>query len=319
MYFKTVVITLIVWAIVMTTQDSWGLFNDFWEVPTVMVIGSFIAGFSAEGGGAVAFPIFTKVLHIPPVDAKQFSLLIQSVGMTMASLVIIAKKIPYYRFAIFSAILGGVIGQVLSVMMGWFVAGPQLRWIFTINITALGLALLCQHFWGLKEQKVTNQKVGRRLLFFSGFIGGFLTINIGCGADMVAFIILTLVLDCNVKKATPTTVIIMALNSIIGVIVITLSGAWSSWAISAWKTAIPIVIFGAPLGAFIASKANNTYILFGLLLFISIEVISTIMIVPLESWVIPLTIVIMGLLIILLYFKRRKAYLSSNLNKIRNW
>jgi hypothetical protein len=48
--------------------------------------GSMIAGGTSLGGGAVAFPVFTKVLHITPYDAKVFSLAIQSVGMSAASL-----------------------------------------------------------------------------------------------------------------------------------------------------------------------------------------------------------------------------------------
>ncbi len=50
-----------------------------------MVFGSFVAGSTAAGGGAVSFPVFTKLLHIPADEARTFGLLIQSVGMTMAS------------------------------------------------------------------------------------------------------------------------------------------------------------------------------------------------------------------------------------------
>ncbi|MDJ0901719.1 MAG: hypothetical protein QNJ55_23255 [Xenococcus sp. MO_188.B8] len=62
---------------------------DNWQVALTMVFGSEIAGETSVGGGAVAFPVFTKVLHIAPQDAKLFSLAIQSVGMTAASVAII--------------------------------------------------------------------------------------------------------------------------------------------------------------------------------------------------------------------------------------
>ena len=45
-----------------------------WPVALTMVFGSFIAGATSEGGGAIAFPVFTKVLHVSPTDAKVFSL-----------------------------------------------------------------------------------------------------------------------------------------------------------------------------------------------------------------------------------------------------
>jgi len=49
-----------------------------WEIPITTIMGSFVGGFLAEEG-AVAFPVFTKILSISPIDAKQFPLLIQSV------------------------------------------------------------------------------------------------------------------------------------------------------------------------------------------------------------------------------------------------
>ena len=37
---------------------------------------------TSEGGGAVAFPVMTLALGIPPAVARDFSLMIQSCGMT---------------------------------------------------------------------------------------------------------------------------------------------------------------------------------------------------------------------------------------------
>ncbi|MDA8692510.1 sulfite exporter TauE/SafE family protein [Saprospiraceae bacterium] len=293
-YYRYVVALLLVWILVITHNSAWYLLTELWEIPLVMSFGSFVAGFSAEGGGAVAFPIFTKVLDINPSDAKQFSLLIQSVGMTMASFYIITRKISFYKFAIIPAVLGGALGQFISLQMGWFMASHNLKWLFTIIIAALGIALILQHFSGIKRFEEINTKTATPLLFFTGLLGGFLTINVGCGADMIAFIMLTLILNSTEKKATPTTVIIMAVNSIVGVLLITYMHSWSPWAIDAWKTSIPVVIFGAPLGALLASKVSNSVILKGLLLFILIEVLSTIWLVPIQNWVIP---VFIGILI----------------------
>lgn len=82
------------WAGYMTVSNRWGLLNDHWEVSLTMTGGSFIAGATAEGGAAVAFPVFTKALHIKPPIARTFGLMIQSVGMTMAAVVILARGIP---------------------------------------------------------------------------------------------------------------------------------------------------------------------------------------------------------------------------------
>lgn len=299
------------WLAFMALSDNWHLFTELWEVPATLAFGSFVAGFSAEGSGAVAFPVFTKVLHVPPEAARQFSLLTQSFGMSMASLVIIMRKTPFYAFAIVPAVLGGAIGQALSVAMNWFVPGLHLKWLFTVHIAALGFALLLKHFSGIERREAIDEKKGRPLLFWSGLAGGFLTINIGCGADMLAFIILVLLLSATEKKATPTTVIIMAINSVIGVVVTSLAGEWSAWAVSAWQTAIPVVIFGAPLGAFLASKANNPVIFYALLSFIAAEVLSTLWLVPMPGWVIPVFLVATGLMCGVVAWKYRRQMALS--------
>ena len=45
-----------------------------------MIFGSMIAGATSEGGGVVAFPVMTLVLHIQPSIARDFSLMTQSCG-----------------------------------------------------------------------------------------------------------------------------------------------------------------------------------------------------------------------------------------------
>jgi hypothetical protein len=81
-----------------------------WRVALTMVFGSMVGGGTSEGGGAVAFPIFTKLLHIAAYDARNFSLAIQSVGMGSASLSILLLRIPVERRALVYAGLPGMAG-----------------------------------------------------------------------------------------------------------------------------------------------------------------------------------------------------------------
>ena len=53
------------WGTYMLVSNSWHLFREWWPMSVTMVFGSTVAGATAEGGGAVAFPVFTKLLHIP--------------------------------------------------------------------------------------------------------------------------------------------------------------------------------------------------------------------------------------------------------------
>ena len=74
-----------------------------WKVALTMVFGSLVGGGTSEGGGAIAFPIITKLLHIAPYDARNLSLAIQSVGMGAASLSILYQRVPIERRALLYA------------------------------------------------------------------------------------------------------------------------------------------------------------------------------------------------------------------------
>jgi hypothetical protein len=89
-----IALTLLGWGAYMSVQGLWPLFRTHGFMTLTMVAGSFVAGVSSEGGGAVAYPVMTLVFEIEPAVARNFSLAIQSVGMTAAALYIAA---PSYR------------------------------------------------------------------------------------------------------------------------------------------------------------------------------------------------------------------------------
>ncbi|MDJ0775700.1 MAG: hypothetical protein QNJ49_20130 [Mastigocoleus sp. MO_167.B18] len=73
----SIFVAIAVWTIWLTVAGpSRALSNltENWEASITMIFGSIIAGGTSMGGGAVAFPVFTKVLHLPPAEAKVFSL-----------------------------------------------------------------------------------------------------------------------------------------------------------------------------------------------------------------------------------------------------
>ena len=57
-----------------------------------MAFGSFIAGATSEGGGAIAYPVMTLWCQIDPKIARDFSLMIQSVGMVAAAASILLTR-----------------------------------------------------------------------------------------------------------------------------------------------------------------------------------------------------------------------------------
>jgi hypothetical protein len=119
-------------------------------------------------------------------------------------------------------------------------------------------------------------------VFYSviGVIGGVFAANTGSGIDMVTFIVLTLAIGINEKVSTPTTVVIMGINSVVGFAVqgLLLDGVGD--AMDYWLVAVPVVVFGAPLGAYAASKATRDHIIILLVSLITLELVTTLVLVP---------------------------------------
>ncbi len=89
-------IALLVWALWLAFGGRVAIYHLFvdWRVALTMVFrfpGRRRA--PAKAGAQSHFPIFTKLLHIAPRDARNFSLAIQSVGMGAASLSILYLRI----------------------------------------------------------------------------------------------------------------------------------------------------------------------------------------------------------------------------------
>ena len=78
---------------------------------------SFVAGSTPHGGGAVAFPVLTKVFGVPAADARTFSLSIQAVGMGTAAVVIMLLGL-LMRLPWILDLLGAVAYVVALVLAG---------------------------------------------------------------------------------------------------------------------------------------------------------------------------------------------------------
>ena len=82
---------LLLWAVLFYSFNDLAFLAEQWFYPAIMVVGAFVAGSTPEGGGAVAFPVLNIFLQIDRVMARDFSLMIQSIGMTSASVFILCS------------------------------------------------------------------------------------------------------------------------------------------------------------------------------------------------------------------------------------
>ncbi|BCG63432.1 MAG: hypothetical protein methR_P1142 [Methyloprofundus sp.] len=291
-------LVLLVWGLwfVYTHPDSLSILQQNWPITLTMTLGSFIAGATSEGGGAIAFPIFTKVLHIQPQDAKVFSLAIQSIGMTAATLTIIVMRINVSWHFILWASLGGLFGVYIgSVMIAQLLSPGLLKMLFTAMIVSFAIALLILNW----RQRAYNHHLPilywreKMLIVFSGFVGGIMTGLVGNGIDIICFSVMVLLFRLPEKVSTPTSVVLMAFNAMAGfAIQLFVIGGFTAKVETYWLAAIPVVVIGAPLGAYICTHMSNKLIVVTLLALIFVELFSSLYLIPLTTDIVVISLAV---------------------------
>ena len=83
--------------------------------------------------------------------------------------------------------------------------------------------------------------------------GGITSALTGVGIDMMLYTVLVLLYRMDLKAAVPTSVIIMAATSLMGTALHLFIGDFPPEVFHNWLAAAPVVILGAPLGAFFCS------------------------------------------------------------------
>jgi uncharacterized membrane protein YfcA len=272
------------WVCLMHAGGRWDLFREGWPAAVTMVAGSFVAGSTPAGGGAVAFPVLTKGLSIESEVARSFGLMIQSIGMSMASLFIVSRGIPVAWRAIRLGLAGGIPGLVVGLL---FLPAPEPypRLLFTVVMAVFGVALVVSH-WGIRwspcphTARLTGEQGGSWHLVALGLAGGYVSSQVGSGIDLLLFMGLTLAFGLHERHAVPTTVIAMAVLSVVGTAVLILSGDPTvGQALPYWWVSVPVVACGAPLGAWVVARAPRHAVIVSLLGLIFLEIVSTTLIV----------------------------------------
>ena len=148
-YRVALVVVYTVWLTYMVATNLWGLFSEHWPISITMSLGFLRCRGDSCGRGGRSFPVFTKTPSIAPPTAAAFGLLIQSVGMTMATVVILARRVPILPRVILWVSMG-VVGQLVGIY-AVSLASPYSKILFTFVATVLGVALVISR-WVLKWQ-----------------------------------------------------------------------------------------------------------------------------------------------------------------------
>lgn len=256
------------WLYLVSSHDLWGKILSNWEIAFAMLVGSYAAGSTPMGGGSVGFPVLVMFMELPAQLGRDFSFAIQSIGMTSASILIFCRMQKVDFTILKGAFLGALIGTPFGILVvSPLVDGLIIKIIFSTIWAGFGVL----HVIRLKEiSKNSNYKTPSSLLkmkFVIGFFASLISTSTVCGVtgvgvDMVIYCVLILLFRSDLKIAVPTSVVIMAFTSIIGVGVKFLGGGFEAGVFDFWLAAAPVVILGAPLGVLVVDLIGRNKTLF---------------------------------------------------------
>jgi uncharacterized membrane protein YfcA len=261
------VIVLITWLYLISTGPGFALYETHWLYAFMMIFGSAVAGFTPEGGGAVAFPILSLYFNITPPAARDFSLAIQSIGMVSAAIWILTRKghswttfrhIPFYAAV-------NMIGFVIMTAMAGAVAFKTTQMLFV----GLALAFIVAYLVSRSRGTVDDVKLhGLRFATFGifSFTGGCASAMFGTGSDMLIYIALTCYYGMKEKISTDISIVLMAVITVFGI-------AYRGLFLDAvhtdvyfmWLAAAPVVLFFAPLGNVLLAWVKKEVMLYTVL------------------------------------------------------
>ncbi|MEA5460881.1 sulfite exporter TauE/SafE family protein [Arcicella sp. LKC2W] len=262
LYIFFLISVISTWLWYMISHDNFGIFATRWPAALTMLFGSFIAGASPEGSAAIAYPIFTLLLKIPPDVTRNFAFAIQSIGMTSASLLILGLKIKVDWNYILYVSIGGIFGLVFGTYYIAPLISPMHAKLFFVSLwLSFGIALWLQNKNSHREvfdsiQNLLKSDILKLVLF--GFVGGIISSIFGTGINIFTFCLMTIYYQVSEKVATPSSVIIMTIETLLGVFIHTkINHDFQPLAFELWLTCIPVVVFFAPFGAFVISKMRR--------------------------------------------------------------
>lgn len=257
---------------------------EHWPVTLTMVFGSLVGGGTSEGGGAVAFPVMTKVLAVPADQARLFSFAIQSVGMGAATITIVANRVPMEWRAIRFGAPGVIAGVATScIFLAPHLEGSTVRLLFTAILASTGLALWISHRFDPRRRDWIDPFGGREaaVLAGAGLFGGLLSGVAAVGENTIMFAVLVLGLRVCERVVTPTTVVLLTIASWTGFAThLVVMGDVTKPVVDMWLAAVPVVAVGAPTGALLLTRMSREAIVRILYVLISVEFASTLLLVP---------------------------------------
>ncbi|MEC9373834.1 MAG: sulfite exporter TauE/SafE family protein [Planctomycetota bacterium] len=242
------------WLIILLQGDNLAAAIHQWRIAVAMALGSYFAGSTPMGGGTVGFPFLVLLFDQPASVGRNFSLAVQSVGMVSASIFIFVTRRTLAWSILSPALIASLITTPLALAFIAPYAPPLLvKLLFAVIWASFGV----MHFVRLREitamhgHKTASPRLDLALGVSVGLVGGILSAITGVGIDMLIYAVLVTLLRTDLKIAIPTSVVIMAFTSLVGITSSRLLGQVEPEVFPLWLAAAPVVALGAPFGALV--------------------------------------------------------------------
>jgi uncharacterized membrane protein YfcA len=250
-----------VWSWLVLGQARWETVQAHWPIALTMALGSYVAGSTPMGGGTVGFPILVLLFEQPATLGRDFSFAVQSIGMVSASIFILSRRRPVAGSLLRGAMVGSLIGTPTGLFfVAPYVPGLWIKLVFAVAWASFGVLHLyrLREIAGLHGRTATPEPWDFRTGLVVGLLAGATVAAVtGVGIDMVVYAVLVLLLRCDLKVAIPTSVIIMAFNSLLGIALKNAVTGVQPGVFEHWLAAAPVVALGAPLGVFVVEKIGR--------------------------------------------------------------
>jgi uncharacterized protein len=303
----------VAWVVFVAVTGQWERVASHYLASITMVFGSVVAGSTPQGGGAVAFPVLTKVLQVPSEVARTFSLSVQAFGMGVAALSILInrRRVEWKAVSIVAPV------AIIS-FLGWLwllarrdvpfwpmvVPGPYVKVTFTLILAAMAFIVFLQVRTPIRQVQGEVTVWSARLvtaLVVAGILGGLASALTGSGTDVFLYLVLALLIGVEPKVGVPSSVVVMAMVSLTGFLVmgvgaghldvglnaagdvisvggtaleVPLEGArWDLYGLL--LASIPVVVWGAPLGSMLASRMSRRSLVIFVMALAIAETLST--------------------------------------------
>jgi uncharacterized membrane protein YfcA len=162
---------------------------------------------------------------------------------------------------LYAALPGALIGTPLGILyIAPLASDLFIKLLFASMWCSFGLLHLrrINEITSYEGMTPHDRKFDYTVGFVVGLLGSVLLASItGVGIDMMIYMVLVLWCHADLKIAIPTSVVVMAFTSLVGISTKLLVGDLQPGTFENWLAAAPVVAVGAPLGAWVVSRIGR--------------------------------------------------------------